>query len=254
MTSSPEPVAPDGAGRRPDVSSRLLRGSLATQVPAARLDAALRVRHGAVDLSHDARLVDPTLSRAFDEVAESVRAAARAEGYAIGWAQGRRAAAEAAETEAAAQALAQARHEAAAAEALSRALRALDAAAADLERRVIAPIADLADAVTTGAFELARALLARELTLTQTPGLDAIRRALTVLPEGRPVTARLHPEDAELVRSAIAALPPGELGREVLVVSDPAVEPSGAVVECDAARVDAQLGTALERARQELGR
>ncbi|MGQ0846477.1 MAG: FliH/SctL family protein [Sporichthyaceae bacterium] len=238
MTSSPD---------------RLLRGRLAAQVPSARMDAALAVRRGAVDLGHDARLVDPTLSAAFDEIAESVRTAARAEGYAIGWAQGRRAAAEAAELEAAVEAAARAAREATAAAAFARALRALEEAAQALERRAVVPAADLGDAVVAASFELAGALLGRELALAQSPGLDAVRRALRLLPENRPVTARLHPADAELVRAAIAALPPGELGREVLVVADPAVEAAGAIVECDASRVDAQLGPALDRAREALG-
>lgn len=238
MTSSPD---------------RLLRGSAAADAPAARLDSDLGVRRAGVDLGHDARLVDPTLGRAFDEVATSVRAAARAEGYAVGWAQGQRAAAQAAQDGArAAEALylAQAAEGAAA---VTGAVQALVRAADALERRAVVPAAELADAVVAGAFELAQALLGRELTLATDPGLDAIRRALDLLPAGRPVTARLHPDEASATIDSLAALSADELGRNVLVVADRSVEPGGAVVECDASRVDAQLGAALARVREVLG-
>jgi flagellar assembly protein FliH len=232
----------------PDAPSRLLRGGAAEAAPAARLDIGLRP-----GVRHDARLVDPTLAVAFEEVAESVRTAARAEGYAVGWAEGRRAAAQhAAEEAAAAQARADAQAAADAAR-TERAVRALQAAVDALEARAITPATELADVITTAAFELATALLGRELALAENPGLDAIRRALHLAPAGRPVTARLHPDDAPAVRDAAAAVPSDEWGREITVVADPAVEPGGAIVDCDASRIDAQLGPALERVREALG-
>jgi flagellar assembly protein FliH len=60
----------------------------------------------------------------------------------------------------------------------------------------------------------------------------------------------LHPDDASVTA---AAVPAAALGREVLVVPDPTVERGGAIVDCDATRVDAQLGPALERVREVLG-
>jgi flagellar assembly protein FliH len=185
-----------------------------------------------------------------DALAASVRRDARAEGYARGWAEGRRAAEAQASVEAHAAATDRAAEAAHAAASLNAALSALATAASALEARAVAPAAELTDAVVTGAFELATALLGRELTLAAEPGLDAIRRALVLVPENRPVCARLNPDDASVTRAGLAS---AELGREVLIVADPSVEPGGAVVDCDATRVDAQLGTALERVREVLG-
>lgn len=238
MTSSPD---------------RLLRGSAAADAPAARLDSALGARRAGVDLGHDARLVDPTLGLAFDAIAESVRAAARAEGYAIGWAQGTRDAAASAAAAATAAEDAFLARAAAGELAVARAVTALSKAADTLESCAVAPATEFGDALTAGAFELATILLGRELVLAAEPGMDAVRRALALLPVGRPVTARLHPQDASVVRAALAAMAPDELGRDILVVDDQAVEPAGALVECDASRVDAQLGPALARVREALG-
>lgn len=218
----------------PELPSRLVRGAAAADLPSAPLEG----------------LLDPLQRAGLDELSAVARQAARAEGYAVGWAQGRRAAEEAAQREATAAAVERAELAKRSETAMLSALQALAAAADALEGRAVVPAAELSAAVVEGAFELAQTLLGRELTLTTEPGLDAIRRALVLLPENRPVTARLHPDDASVTRAALAA---AELGREILVVADPSVEPGGAVVDCDATRVDAQLGPALERVREVLG-
>jgi flagellar assembly protein FliH len=216
----------------PELPARVLRGSAAAEAQSAPLGNVLQA-HVPVDA---ATVV--------------IRAAARAEGYAVGWAEGRRAADEAAALEASVAAGERAEAAARAAHDVAAALQALHAAASALEARAVVPAAELADAVTAGAFELAQALLGRELSLAVDPGLDAIRRALVMLPEGRPVTVRLNPDDASVTRESLAS---ASLGREIHVVPDPAVEPGGAVVDCDATRVDAQLGLALQRVREVLG-
>jgi flagellar assembly protein FliH len=235
MTSSPE--------------TRVLRGTTATDVPMARLDTELRSRRGRTDTW----LAEPNLQRAFDEAADEARAAARAEGYAIGWAEGRRDAT--AQVHAEAILADGARQEAADIQAthLRTAVAALSRAAAELEARAVTPAGDLRDAMLHAAVELTETLVGRELALATDPGMDALRRALDLTPSGRPVTARLHPAEAAAVRSALAAGPAGDLGREVVVVSDGSVEAGGCVVDCDATRVDAQISTALDRVRQALG-
>jgi flagellar assembly protein FliH len=138
------------------------------------------------------------------------------------------------------------------------ALGALAEAAAGLEARAVAPAAALEGHLLAAAVELAEALLGRELALAGgAGGLDALRRALCLAPAGRPVTARLNPADATFVRTALAGLADDERaellgGREVLVLADAAVGPAGCVAECDATRIDAQLGTALSRVREAL--
>jgi flagellar assembly protein FliH len=231
---------------------RVLRGLAATALPSARLDSDLRKPHHLAGGRADARLADPTLERAFDEVAAQVRVAARAEGYATGWAAGLRAATEQVHATAAA---AEGVRQVAAVDqvqAVRTTLRALAQAAQSLERRAVTPAGELRDAVLTAAVELTETLLGRELAVATEPGMDALRRALDLLPNGRPVTVRLHPTDASVVRDALAAMPAGELGRDVLVVADPAIEPGGCVADCDATRVDAQLSTALARVREVL--
>lgn len=227
----------------------LLRGA-AADLPLARLDADLTVsRFQRGGGRPDARLADPSLERAFEETATQVRAASRAEGYAVGWAEGLRAANERLRVEAALADQHRQRQTAEAASALRGALTALADGAASLEQRAVTPAADLRDAVLAAALSLTEMLLGRELALADAPGLDALRRALTLTPAGRPITARLNPADLPAVREALAAMPAGSLGREVTLVSDPGVEPAGCIAECDATRVDAQLSTALARVR-----
>ena len=222
---------------------QVLRGSAATAVPAARLDGDLHT---------------PALSRADSDAAELVRAGARAEGYAVGWAEGLRAGSARAQAQAAAAAAERLLEREAEAASVRSALRALAEAAAGLEARAVAPAAALEGHLLAAAVELAEALLGRELAVAGgAGGLDALRRALSLAPAGRPVTARLNPADAAVVRAALARLAADERdellgGREVRVLADVAVEPAGCVAECDATRIDARLSTALGRVREAL--
>lgn len=238
MTSSPDPLR-----------IQVLRGAAASGASAARLDVELRSSRFQNEGAFDTRLADPTLQRAFEAMADEVRTAARAEGYASGWAAGHLAAAEAVRASAVE---AQREREAAAQAAqatVTAALRALAAAATNLEQRAVTPAENLRDAVLEGAMELAEALVGHELSISATPGLDAVRRALALAPAGVAVTARLNPLDLPGARDALAALPSDELGREIRLVADASVEQAGCIVECDAARIDAQLSTALARVR-----
>jgi flagellar assembly protein FliH len=230
--------------------NQVLRGAEATALPAARLDTDLRKHNFLLRGHSDARLADPTLERAFAQVAAEVRKASAAEGYAVGWAEGLRAATE--RVEAMAMQAEEARQAAADAQALAvrTSLHALADAARSLETHAVAPALELRDLLLQAATQLAETLLGRELETVAEPGMDAVRRALDLVPAGRPVTLRMHPIDASVVRQALAEMAPGELGRDVLVVADPAVEEAGCVAQCDAMRVDAQLSTALARVRE----
>jgi flagellar assembly protein FliH len=223
----------------------VLRGRNATALPAVRMDTDLRKHSVSAGGRAGARFADPALEQAVAQV----RGAARAEGYAVGWAEGLRAATEQVRT--AEREADRSRQTAANTQTLAvrTALRAVDNAARSLEERAVTPAAELRDAVMQAAVELTETLLGRELAIAAEPGMDAVRRAMDLLPTGRPVTMRLNPVDASVVRVVLAAMPAGELGRDVLVVADPSVEPAGCVAECDAMRVDAQLSTALDRVR-----
>lgn len=134
---------------------------------------------------------------------------------------------------------------AALADAGAAALAALERARAELAAREARSLADVEPAVLACAFELATALVGRELTLASDPGRDALRRALVLAPDREPVTAHLHPDDVALL-GAHAELSPG---REVTVVADPAVERGGCILEAGPCRIDAQLGAALARVK-----
>lgn len=131
---------------------------------------------------------------------------------------------------------------------LREALAALTTAATECNTRQAASIAEIERSVVDAVFDLAQTLLGRELSVTRTPGRDALARALSMVRDHGNVTARMNPEDIETIGD-LAELAPG---RVITIVADPNVEPAGCIVEAGAMRVDAQLGPALERARKAL--
>jgi flagellar assembly protein FliH len=195
---------------------------------------------------------------------EDVRGTARAAGYAAGWAEGKRDATAAAERALFERRAADERAHEEMTAAYDSALAALEAAAAGLERTVAPVAAELADAVVDAALELAEAVIGRELTVATEPGRDALRRALTIAPVGRPVTVRLHPDDHRTLverrdddrrqrdRDDRGDRRDGD--RPVTLVADPSLMPGDAVAETDATVVDARLSSALARAKEVLGR
>lgn len=95
------------------------------------------------------------------------------------------------------------------------------------------------------AFELAETILARELDLSPSVGVEAVARALGLAPRGEDLVIRLHPDDV---------ITPEELqalvnDASVKVVADPDVELGGCTIEAGPCCIDAQMRPALERAR-----
>lgn len=121
--------------------------------------------------------------------------------------------------------------------------RALAEAAEDLRRRQALELKGLEDTLARAAFDLATAVVGRELQLSSSPGGDALARAMALVPAGCIATARLHPGD-------LASL--GPMSDLVTLIADPAVEPGGCVLEVGDSRIDAQLGPALDRVRAAL--
>ena len=75
--------------------------------------------------------------------------------------------------------------------------------------------------------------------------VDALTRAMALVPRGEDLVVRLHPGDvttSEELQALVA-------DASVKVVSDPDVEIGGCVVEAGPCRIDAQVGPAMERAR-----
>src|SRR5579862_2351714 len=125
---------------------------------------------------------------------------------------------------------------------VDRAVEALAAAADVMRAGAATDLADAEDALVAGAFELAAAVLERELEVAANPGADALRRALALAPAGG-MEAHLHPDDLAIVA------PEGDPSGLVSFVADPGVERGGCVLVNGPTTIDAQLGSALSRAR-----
>ena len=132
--------------------------------------------------------------------------------------------------------------------------RSLAAADEDLRRRQALELTGLEDALARTAVDLASAIIGRELEVAASPGADALARALALVPAGSVAVARLHPADAAILAEADADPATGGSGTpaSVTIIADPAVEPGGCILEVGDSRIDAQLGSALDRVRAAL--
>ncbi len=129
-------------------------------------------------------------------------------------------------------------------DATASALGALSAVVEELHQRDERDLAQLEHLAVELAFELARAILDRELAVTTDPGTDAIRRALALRAGRETVRVRLHPDDAALVDGS----PPAD----VEIVIDPSLPRGGAAVELGDGFADLSIDAALERVREAL--
>jgi flagellar assembly protein FliH len=94
----------------------------------------------------------------------------------------------------------------------------------------------------------------RELALSESPGRDAVARALELVPVGRPVLVRVNPADhATLTGNAGHEGPLVIDGRTVTLVAAAALASGDAVAESDATVVDARLSAAILRVGEALG-
>src|SRR5207244_12666208 len=110
----------------------------------------------------------------------------------------------------------------------------------ELRRRQGLELAGLEDALARTAVDLASAIIGRELQLADSPGADALARALALVPAGAAVVARLHPADA----AVLADRPDG-----VPVIAGPAVEAGGRLLEVGDSRSAVHPGAAPDRVR-----
>lgn len=178
------------------------------------------------------------------------RSAGYAAGYSAGWAAGSRAAA----TEAEALRGALVAEHTAAEEArdaqLARALAALAAAARGAEARTAPVVEGLRGALVAAAAGLAEAVLGRELT-DGGSAATALERVLATPADLGAATVRVSPADHAEITALVAAgtvtLPEG-----LTLVADPRLAPGDAVSEHPTGYLDAQLATALDRARRAL--
>jgi flagellar assembly protein FliH len=183
---------------------------------------------------------------------ELARADATAAGYSAGWAQG---VSEAREQMAAQVAASRDRaHEfdMERAEALHKALHALDFAAAELEQRAVRSAEQSEDVLLDMAVEIAEALLQRDLRMGDT-GSDALARVLALAPVDEPITVRLSPADHAAV-TADGMSPQSDSRREIVLVADPELQPGDAMAISGASLIDGRLREGLARVRAVLSR
>ncbi|MEV6344513.1 FliH/SctL family protein [Actinoplanes sp. NPDC051851] len=220
MSSSPE---------RP-----VIRGAVADSATAARF-------------SVDLRQPDPN----DPELLEQARLAARTTGYAEGWAQGKREATEAAENAADRAHAAEEAHEQRRSAALAQAVNALGRAVTELETQLTPTFTELQEVVLAGAFELAEAIVGRNLADDPDRGRDALRRAMSAAPENGDVAVSLHPADFQILVGENENTFDYQ-GRRITLHSDPALNPGDAIARTGTATVDATIAAAIARAREAL--
>jgi flagellar assembly protein FliH len=123
------------------------------------------------------------------------------------------------------------------------AVAALGAAAAGFDEAAVPVADDVRETIMGTVLTLVEDLLGRELALADSPVLDAVRRALALVPADAPAVVRVHPDDLGEIPAEVLA----ELPASIRVVGDAGVERAGAVAETGPRRIDAQLMAALER-------
>lgn len=112
--------------------------------------------------------------------------------------------------------------------------------AVDRARGAVAAEADLRRL----AVRIAERILGAELAMTPEKVVEIVRQAIGAARSRKPLTVRVHPDDAPLVEKALAEAP-------LAVVADANVDRGGCIVDTGRGTVDARLATqlaAIERA------
>lgn len=105
-----------------------------------------------------------------------------------------------------------------------------------LDERIENELAELA-------IQIARQLIRRELKLDPGQVIAVVREAISALPSSsQNVTLHLHPEDAELVRSALAI---DAVETRWKIMEDPTMTRGGCQVISDTSRIDASIENRL---------
>lgn len=188
----------------------------------------------------------PTLT-ADPDIPQGLIDAAKERGYATGYAAGARRAEEDLAARLAQIEQERADEKAAVALALDTALNALNTAATHVAAQTVPALADAEDTLAAAAYDLAEAVLGRELSTGEDTAKDALARVLGHPEAGQILTVRLHPDDLAVV-DGVAEL----VSRNITLIADPALDRGDAIAEMTAGLLDARLGEALQRARTSL--
>jgi flagellar assembly protein FliH len=219
----------------------------ATRVPAGFVPGGFGVVPSQRTEATDAQSFRPTGLKQ-GELSQGIRNAAEAAGFAAGFAAGAREAAQIAAAETARIVAERAAQEATAGALLGRALdvlaRAADAAAA----RTAPVLADSEEQLHAQALELARAVLAVELSDHEQSARAALARVLNQPRAASTVAVHLSPRDLETVQSMRAY----ELPDGVALVADPSLAPGDARAMHPEGFLDGRISLAFDRARTAL--
>lgn len=174
-----------------------------------------------------------TAQKSHDEVHDQIAGQAYAEGRAAGYEQGYE------------QGYAQGREQGSAASDAEQ--QVLVARLEGIMKSLSEPLADLDEAVeealVTLAIAIARQLIRRELRTNPGEVVAVVREAMAALPlASRNVQLYLHPDDATLVRKAMALESDTSLWT---IVEDPVLTRGGCRVESDPSRIDASVESRL---------
>jgi flagellar assembly protein FliH len=224
MNSSPEVLVEADSARVTSVQPRELRSGSWTRLGSATV------------------LGDPVTEHTLAGLVEDAQAAARAQGYSRGWAEGRRAAENQAAEQRAVVAAEQRRAEELRTAEHRAAVAALVAAAARLDEAVTRTCGQVEDQALELAARLTEAIVGHELAVAENPGLDAVRRGLSLTQGEALLRVRVRPEDVSAELAAVAGA--------AAVVPDPTLGRGDAVLETAEGVVDARVSTAVARVQE----
>lgn len=105
-------------------------------------------------------------------------------------------------------------------------------------------LAAIEDDLVLAAFRLAEAVVGHELATAADPGRAALARALRLAPDADQAVARLHPDDAAALDLTGLRVP-----ATLTIVADASLARGDCLLDTGAARVDARIDAALDRAR-----
>lgn len=104
------------------------------------------------------------------------------------------------------------------------------------------------EALVQASFELALAIVERDLRDRPRTGEEALRSALALVPPRVPCIARLHPSDVD----DLASLDSSMLHHDLSIVADYSVESGDCVVDLPSAQIENRLADAIARVRSVL--
>ena len=122
---------------------------------------------------------------------------------------------------------------------------AADAAIADIRRE----FSDATEVLIRAAFDIALAIVGRDLRDHPRTGEEALRAALALVPSRSACTARLHPSDLD----DLGPIDLVGLHQDLSVVADYSVESGDCVIDLASAQIENRLADAIARVRAVMG-